>query len=353
MAKATNNFAKPPFSYDTRQRVGIMAETDEKKSSIFSAFPKAEQSSFSALNKDNNQKFSFPLNSPLTNSFYTAPPSKTNVEAQSSFGRFGKSFCSTLAQPKNDGTVFSVPNKEDCQNSARKHSKFLSNPVSHPCFVGPCFVGLGKTSAKNIPDVSKQTMANFESPFTNQSMNCTSVFPPASGRNNSNSGDFQAKSSQTNISCKTEQTRHVGVFCDNCHKNSVVGTKHNPIVGVRYRCSMCANYDLCETCMLQNEKMSEASKNTLGLQPAPFHDDSHVFFRLATPVKSIEAYPVIMNRSTAVHTGVTCSVCQTKDPTGYLYKCQECPNVHLCEACESQGKHHIHHARTKISVPSK
>ena len=34
---------------------------------------------------------------------------------------------------------------------------------------------------------------------------------------------------------------HPGVYCDSC--------KTTPIVGYRYKCKSCLNYDLCSTCM--------------------------------------------------------------------------------------------------------
>jgi len=126
---------------------------------------------------------------------------------------------------------------------------------------------------------------------------------------------------------------HTNVSCDHCLQN--------PIVGTRYRCSMCPNYDLCEKCLLVNEESL-----------FPFHDGQHLFYRLAMPKESYQTFPIILNRESTIHTGVTCTGCQKKNPRGYLYKCEECPNINLCETCEVQGRHNINHARTKLAVPS-
>jgi hypothetical protein len=53
---------------------------------------------------------------------------------------------------------------------------------------------------------------------------------------------------------------HRYVVCDSCSQN--------PIVGVRYKCSVCTDYDLCEKC--------EAKTG--------IHDASHPFLKIATPV---------------------------------------------------------------------
>jgi len=49
--------------------------------------------------------------------------------------------------------------------------------------------------------------------------------------------------------------RHVYVCCDGC--------KQDPVVGLRWRCLDCANYDLCTTCYMTD-----------------IHDISHRFERI-------------------------------------------------------------------------
>ena len=147
--------------------------------------------------------------------------------------------------------------------------------------------------------------------------------------------DILSHSTATNTNTNTntnERTVPTDVRCDQC------GT--TPITGIRYRCSMCADFDLCEDCVSKKETTE------------PFiHDGTHIFYRIYTP--SFKAFPVVMNRSAAVHSGVTCSACSIHDIRGYLYHCQECSNVNLCEACESQGRHNMNHARTKLAMPSR
>lgn len=57
---------------------------------------------------------------------------------------------------------------------------------------------------------------------------------------------------------KNEGVVHRGVTCDKCGRS--------PIVGVRYRCSNCQDYDLCEDCEARDE-----------------HPPTHVFYRVKVP----------------------------------------------------------------------
>ena len=147
--------------------------------------------------------------------------------------------------------------------------------------------------------------------------------------------------------------QHEGICCDQCHVN--------PIVGIRYRCSMCANYDLCESCLIRNENLQQQQQQQQKSPRAwifdpPFHDPTHIFYRLVGDKPSLsnqKEYPIIVARDTAIHAGIICSTCSISDPKGYLYKCQECHNINLCEACEYKGVHNPNHTRLKVAVPSR
>jgi next-to-BRCA1 protein 1 len=64
----------------------------------------------------------------------------------------------------------------------------------------------------------------------------------------------------------TESDVHPGVICDACNGN---------IHGIRYKCSVCPNYDLCSNC----EGLPEV------------HDPSHLFLKMARPVQSGRGCP--------------------------------------------------------------
>jgi hypothetical protein len=121
---------------------------------------------------------------------------------------------------------------------------------------------------------------------------------------------------------------HEGVSCDMCGES--------PLRGVRYRCSMCPDYDVCDRCVL------------LPAVPNVCHDGSHLFLRIATPSAEVSSYTSVMNRAALQHVGVRCNGCNATDFRGFRFKCQLCPNVDLCEACEARGQHDPSHNRIKM-----
>lgn len=117
---------------------------------------------------------------------------------------------------------------------------------------------------------------------------------------------------------------HHGASCDRCHGN---------IAGVRYKCAMCPNFDLCESCV----------------DKPGAHDDEHLFLRVVNP-DQFRTVPLLFNRSTCTHPGVICAGCNRQGLTGWRYDCTLC-GISLCEACEGLGKHDVSHPRLKISTP--
>lgn len=134
------------------------------------------------------------------------------------------------------------------------------------------------------------------------------------------------------IQHKTASKDHANISCDGCGAAT--------IIGVRYRCSQCANYDLCEVCILRYEN------NELNHGPAFPFGERHLFLRVFDPKLTDAPRADLHSRASSVHDGF-CSGCAGQI-IGFCYSCQLCQGVRLCESCEALGtKHDPTHPRTK------
>jgi hypothetical protein len=94
---------------------------------------------------------------------------------------------------------------------------------------------------------------------------------------------------------------HKGIICDGC------GVRD--IVGCRFKCTVCHDFDLCQAC--------EAK----GVHPA-----EHPLLKYKEPNQ--------------VHQGVICDGCNTNPIQGARFKCSVCPDYDLCAKCEEKGDVH-------------
>jgi next to BRCA1 gene 1 protein len=137
---------------------------------------------------------------------------------------------------------------------------------------------------------------------------------------------------------------HRGITCDMCER---------PVTGVRYKCSTCPDYDLCEECIIVNDG-NEA--NGCG------HGPGHLFLRLPVPLTANSSRenssslgsntpPILSNRTRWVHEGVSCVGCGGENIVGYRFFCTVC-GTSLCESCEQSGTHDTGHTLLKMPPPS-
>ncbi|KAL9653011.1 hypothetical protein ABK040_015526 [Willaertia magna] len=116
------------------------------------------------------------------------------------------------------------------------------------------------------------------------------------------------------------------VKCSNCRSN---------IVGVRYHCVECEEYDLCEKCIQKQSKV---------------HSEMHLFLKIRRPVDCTPALiPSLYSQrwkqgsqfKANIHTGVKCDNCGMNPIRGVRYWCENCENYNLCEKCaETEYKYH-------------
>jgi hypothetical protein len=106
---------------------------------------------------------------------------------------------------------------------------------------------------------------------------------------------------------------HIGINCDHCQQK--------PITGVRFKCQVCPDYDLCAACETKN-----------------VHPLDHPLIKMRQPTRK------------DIHRDVQCDGCQATPIVGARFKCTVCPNFDLCAACEAKGEHPTDHALLKLRV---
>jgi len=112
-----------------------------------------------------------------------------------------------------------------------------------------------------------------------------------------------------------ESLVHGNVQCNACNVF--------PIVGTRYQCTLCHDFDLCASC--------EAKPDS--------HPIEHPLLKHKQPSSNV-----------TVHHGVTCDNCSKSPITGARFKCKICPNFDLCEDCESKNVHPADHPLFKFRM---
>lgn len=138
----------------------------------------------------------------------------------------------------------------------------------------------------------------------------------------------------------TNNKSHNGICCDVCETQD--------FEGVRYKCSTCPDFDVCQRCIEEVEDKE--------LHP-------HTFLRIATPhtvayAHMAGAVPLLANRSRWVHKDVMCAHCDPSHPDklarqiiGYRFFCTIC-GISLCEHCEQTSGHNVNHPLLKMVPPT-
>lgn len=111
-----------------------------------------------------------------------------------------------------------------------------------------------------------------------------------------------------------QEVSHLGIRCDNCEVC--------PVVGKRYKCSTCPNYDLCSRCMDLHDKGATGS-----------HVSGYIFYRLPNPVPNTAVSFFNLSRHTGGGEGFQCATCGDGPIRGYAYDCSFC-FTRRCMRCE-------------------
>lgn len=130
---------------------------------------------------------------------------------------------------------------------------------------------------------------------------------------------------------KAEGDVHQGYHCDYCLKT---------VRGVRYKCTNCHDFDLCEECV--NVRFAKLDHN-------PYHHFTEISPGAEAPAPVTPVFPVPED---PVRHWARCDVC---DATifGVRHKCRNCSDYDMCSNCfeDNRGAHRLEHEFGSYATP--
>jgi len=139
--------------------------------------------------------------------------------------------------------------------------------------------------------------------------------------------------------------------------NAICDACDSGIVGIRYKCQQCPDYDLCESCEPHKENLHDR-KHTFGKITHPIHptpqfnchsnsnSNSNSEWRSDSRCRRnrFGGCPRSVHPSEIAHPAV-CDECKNRIK-GIRHKCLTCPDYDLCDGCFNQKLHSQHNFQT-------
>ena len=125
---------------------------------------------------------------------------------------------------------------------------------------------------------------------------------------------------------------HHFVTCDGC--------KMSPLVGKRYKCECCPNFDFCEECYKKKSEKHGHSFKKVETDELM----KEILKKFSKKTENSEGKPV--------HPFVSCDGCGMGPIVGVRYKCSICDNFDYCENCEELYKNEHNHPFIKVYKPN-
>ncbi|KAL3205114.1 hypothetical protein MRX96_040914 [Rhipicephalus microplus] len=129
---------------------------------------------------------------------------------------------------------------------------------------------------------------------------------------------------------------HDGITCDECLEDGIFGT--------RWKCLLCHDYDLCDSCYMDGK-----------------HNQEHAFLKLNKPGGVATRVPP--RKTTArsqlsyfipravTFQGICCNSCGRDNMVGPQWNCDVCANYDLCTFCYLSNEHDLDHAFVRRDTP--
>ena len=127
---------------------------------------------------------------------------------------------------------------------------------------------------------------------------------------------FDILSNQKNNKSNSGEIHH-GFICDGCGMR--------PIVGKRYKCNECHNFDYCEACYEKNKITHKHEFKTF---------EKSIFRNLHNEIR-VEPKK---EEKKEIHFGFVCDGCEMHPIIGKRYKCENCKDFDYCEKCYEKNK---------------
>ena len=131
----------------------------------------------------------------------------------------------------------------------------------------------------------------------------------------------------------SDKNIHKGVTCDGCGAF--------PIMGCRYKCAICKDFDFCENC---EKKLAKEHSHPMVQISSPKIKIHSIICKLKKEYKMNNEQEL----KDIIHDGIICDGCNTENIVGPRYKCTVCPNFDYCEKCMKE--HSLDHVHPFIKI---